>query len=190
MHAHFTEAMAWAVGRVVKGDASHRPTKVTHKSLSWQCAEHILYSGPGFIDINIARVDICYPPNFQSGGEYDLRDHALSSDKNIDYGVVHISLGIRYHEYCSNVSRTLMFNSTKAMEETYAAALTAHEAALAALVDGADLAAPFDAAKVGPLCASQADSKCEVSTYCHRGLEYSTLNTLPWYQRLLAQLMF
>ena len=56
-----------------------------------------------------------------------------------------------------------MIDPSKAMEETYAAALAAHEAALAALVHGADLAAPFDAAKASPdrggLCAATVENE-------------------------------
>ena len=58
---------------------------------------------------------------------------AVSTDKKLHYGVVHISLGARHTQYCANVGRTLMIDPAQAMEDVYAAALTAQEAAIAAL---------------------------------------------------------
>ena len=49
-----------------------------------------------------------------------------------------------------------MIDPTQEMEDVYAAALAAQEAALAALVDGADLAAPHDAAKAALVAANPA----------------------------------
>lgn len=149
-----TKAMLWAVERV-EGIINDE-TKVAHSKLSEQTEDKILDPAKqlGLKDVDAELVDICYPPIIQSGGEYELKMSAVSSDKKLHYGVVHISLGARYEQYCSNVGRTLMIDPTKAMEETYAAALAAQEAALAALVDGADLAAPFDAAKAALIAAN------------------------------------
>ena len=148
-----TKAMSWAVERVegIVNDES----KVSHSKLSEQMEDKILDpSALGMKDVEADDVDICYPPIFQSGGEYELKMSAESSEKKMHYGVVLISLGARYTQYCSNVGRTLMIDPSKSMEETYAAALAAQEAALAALVDGADLAAPFDAAKAALIAAN------------------------------------
>jgi len=44
-------------------------------------------------------VDICYPPIFQSGGEFELKLSAVSSDKRLHYSslgsVIHMSVGAR-----------------------------------------------------------------------------------------------
>jgi nucleosome binding factor SPN SPT16 subunit len=148
-----TKAMTWAVESVegIVNDES----KMAHSKLSEQCEDKILDpKALGLKDLESDDVDICYPPIFQSGGEYELKMSAVSSDKKMHYGVVLISLGARFQQYCGNVARTLMIDPSKAMEETYDAALAAQEAALAALVDGADLAAPFDAAKAALIAAN------------------------------------
>ena len=63
--------------------------------------------------LNTDFVDICYPPIVQSGGVYSLKPSALSNDENLNAGVVLCSIGARYKSYCSNVSRTFMFEPTK-----------------------------------------------------------------------------
>ena len=124
-------------------------TKVSHAKLSEECEDQILDPAKklGLKDIEADDVDICYSPIVQSGGEYELKMSAQSSDKKLHYGVVAISLGARHTQYCTNIARTLMIDPTKPMEDVYAAVLAAQEAALGALKDGADLAAPYDAAK-------------------------------------------
>ena len=142
-----TKAMGWTVERV-EGIVNDE-TKVSHAKLSEECEDQILDPAKklGLKDIEADDVDICYPPIVQSGGEYELKMSAQSSDKKLHYGVVAISLGARHTQYCTNIARTLMIDPTKPMEDVYAAVLAAQEAALGALKDGADLAAPYDAAK-------------------------------------------
>ena len=147
-----TRAMSWAVEQV-EGIVNDE-TKVMHSKLSEQLEDKILAPAElGIKDIDSDDVDICYPPIVQSGGEYELKMSAVSTDKKLHYGVVHISLGARHTQYCANVGRTLMIDPAQAMEDVYAAALTAQEAAIAALVDGADLAAPYDAARAALVAA-------------------------------------
>lgn len=141
-----TKAMSWTVDRVEA--IVNDETKVSHAKVSEECEDQILDPAKmGLKDIEADDVDICYPPIVQSGGEYELKMSAQSTDKKLHYGVIAVSLGARHTQYCANVGRTLMIDPSKAMENVYAAALAAQEAALAALVDGADLAAPHDAAK-------------------------------------------
>ena len=147
------KAMRWCVD-TIEGVVNDE-TKISHAKLSEQCEDFILEpSKLGMKDVEAEDVDICYPPILQSGGEYELKLSAQSSDKKLHYGVVTISLGARVMQYCANVARTLMIDPTKAMEDVYAAALAAQEAALKALVDGADLAAPHDAAKAALIAAN------------------------------------
>lgn len=65
--------------------------------------------------LNTDFVDICYPPIVQSGGVYSLKPSALSNDDNLDAGVVLCSIGARYKSYCSNVSRTFLFDPSRVM---------------------------------------------------------------------------
>ena len=142
-----TKAMGWTVDRVE--GVVNEETKVSHAKLSEECEDAILDPAKklGLKDIEADDVDICYPPILQSGGEYELKMSAQSTDKKLHYGVVAISLGARHTQYCANIARTLMIDPTESMESVYAAVLAAQEAALGALKDGADLAAPYDAAK-------------------------------------------
>lgn len=60
-------------------------------------------------------------------------------------GVIVVMLGTRYQNYCANVSRTYLINPSKAQEGQYAALLKAHEAAVAALKEGAPAKAAVEA---------------------------------------------
>jgi nucleosome binding factor SPN SPT16 subunit len=55
----------------------------------------------------------CYPPIIQSGGKYDLKPSAMSDTNFLHDAVVVCSLGVRYHNYCSNLSRTFLVNPEK-----------------------------------------------------------------------------
>lgn len=69
-------------------------------------------------DLN--QLEWCYSPTVQSGGDYDLRPSAVSTDKElVGDGVILISLGLRYKSYCSNIGRTFLFNSTAKIENNY-----------------------------------------------------------------------
>ena len=62
-----------------------------------------------------------YPP-CQSGGQYDLKVSASSSDEPLCYesmGAILCSIGARYSSYCSNISRTYLIDATPAQETAY-----------------------------------------------------------------------
>lgn len=63
--------------------------------------------------LNTDFVDICYPPIIQSGGVFSLKPSAISSDENLDSGIILCSLGARYKSFCSNIGRTFMIDPTK-----------------------------------------------------------------------------
>jgi hypothetical protein len=86
------------------------------------------------------------PKKPKPGGRYDLKLSASSDDAPLHPGVIVVSLGARYASYCANVGRTYLINPSKVMEAQYGALLAAHDAAVAALVDGAPCSAPYDAA--------------------------------------------
>jgi nucleosome binding factor SPN SPT16 subunit len=60
------------------------------------------------VKLKAGNVDIAYPPIIQSGGAYDLRVSAQSSDKPLSYDVIVCQLGARYQQYCANVARTYL----------------------------------------------------------------------------------
>ena len=141
-----SKAMSWLVEYVE--EIVNDNQRVSHAKLSEQCEDKILEPEKlGIRDMDADDVDICYPPIIQSGGEYELKMSAQSSEKKLHYSVVHLSVGARHMQYCANVGRTMMIDPSKQMEAVYAAAVAAQEAAISALVDGADLAAPYDAAR-------------------------------------------
>ena len=73
----------------------------------------------------------------ESGGKYLLSHSQLSNDDTMDYGVIICQVGARYASYCSNIGRTFFVNPTKEKQEKYAIILSAHTAAIKAMVDGA-----------------------------------------------------
>lgn len=82
----------------------------------------------------------------QSGGEYSLKLSVQSTATPLKYDVILCGIGARYSMYCANVARTVLVDPNKQQEEEYKALLAAQEAAIAALVEGASLAAPVEAA--------------------------------------------
>lgn len=66
------------------------------------------------------QVDWCYSPIVQSGGEYDLKPSALSTENRfVGDGAIISSLGLRYKNYCSNIARTFLIDPTLEMEANY-----------------------------------------------------------------------
>ncbi|RLV90278.1 FACT complex subunit SPT16 [Spathaspora sp. JA1] len=62
----------------------------------------------------------CYSPIVQSGGEYDLKPSAVSTESMlIGDGVILSSIGLRYKSYCSNVARTFLIDPTSEIEANY-----------------------------------------------------------------------
>ena len=117
-----SKAMSWLVERVE--EIVNDNQKISHAKLSEQCEDKILEPIKlGIQDLDGDDVDICYPPIIQSGGEYELKMSAESSEKKLHYGVVHLSVGARHMQYCANVGRTMMIDPSRQMEAVYAAAL-------------------------------------------------------------------
>lgn len=71
-------------------------------------------------DFDLEQIDWCYSPIVQSGGEYDLKPSALSSEKRfVGDGVIIASLGLRYKNYCSNIARTYLIDPTPEVSANY-----------------------------------------------------------------------
>lgn len=71
-------------------------------------------------DFDQELVEWCYSPIVQSGGAYELKPNAISSeDRLIGDGVILSSIGLRYKSYCSNLARTFLIDPTPEMELNY-----------------------------------------------------------------------
>ncbi|XP_073149297.1 FACT complex subunit SPT16 [Henckelia pumila] len=113
--------------------------KVKHSSLMDDTEKVILDPKKIKVKLKSDNVDICYPPIFQSGGEFDLRPSASSNDENLFYdstSVIICAIGSRYNSYCSNVARTFLIDANPVQSKAYEVLLKAHEAAIAALKPG------------------------------------------------------
>ena len=119
---------------------------ISHEKLAMQIEEII--ENPSKIKLKVPQehVQICYFPIVQSGGNYDIRLSASSSDKTLKYDIVIVSFGARYQLYCSNVSRTFLIDPPKQVSETYELLLSVHEECLKAMVPGQNLKSVYHAA--------------------------------------------
>ncbi|XP_073045483.1 FACT complex subunit SPT16 [Primulina eburnea] len=113
--------------------------KVTHSSLMDDTEKVILEPARIKVKLKAENVDICYPPIFESGGEFDLRPSASSNDENLFYdstSVIICAIGSQYNSYCSNVARTVLIDANPVQSKAYEVLLKAHDAAIAALKPG------------------------------------------------------
>ncbi|KAE8678035.1 FACT complex subunit SPT16 [Hibiscus syriacus] len=123
--------------------------KITHAALMDETEKAIVNPQLAKVKLKPENVDICYPPIFQSGGEFDLRPSAASNDENLYYdsaSVILCAVGTRYNSYCSNLARTILIDATPLQNKAYGVLLKAHEAAIGALKPGRKFSAAFQAA--------------------------------------------
>ncbi|KAK6777074.1 hypothetical protein RDI58_023791 [Solanum bulbocastanum] len=123
--------------------------KVTHSLLMDDTEKAILEPAKIKVKLKAENVDICYPPIFQSGGNFDLRPSATSNDEQLYYdsaSVIICAVGSRYNSYCSNVARTFLIDSTSTQNKAYEVLLKAHEAAIGALKPGNKLSSVYQTA--------------------------------------------
>ncbi|KAJ8771821.1 hypothetical protein K2173_026998 [Erythroxylum novogranatense] len=122
---------------------------VSHSSLMDETEKAILEPSRIKVKLKAENVDICYPPIFQSGGEFDLKPSAASNDENLYYdstSVIICAIGSRYNSYCSNVARTFLIDANSTQSKAYEVLLKAHEAAINALKSGNKVSAVYQAA--------------------------------------------
>ncbi|PQQ10285.1 FACT complex subunit SPT16-like isoform X1 [Prunus yedoensis var. nudiflora] len=93
--------------------------KVSHSSLMDDTEKAILEPARIKVKLKAENVDICYPPIFQSGGEFDLKPSASSNDENLCYDL---------------------------LSKAYEVLLKAQEAAISNLKSGNKLSAAYQAA--------------------------------------------
>lgn len=113
--------------------------KVSHSSLMDDTEKVILEPAKIKVKLKADNVDICYPPIFQSGGEFDLKPSAASNDNNLYYdstSVIICAIGSRYNSYCSNVARTFLIDANPLQSKAYEVLLKAQGAAINALRPG------------------------------------------------------
>lgn len=123
--------------------------KVSHSSLMDETEKAILEPARIKVKLKADNVDICYPPIFQSGGEFDLKPSASSNDNYLHYdstSVIICAIGSRYNSYCSNVARTFLIDANAVQSKAYEVLLKAHEAAISALKSGNKVSAVYAAA--------------------------------------------
>ncbi|KAH7542906.1 FACT complex subunit SPT16 [Ziziphus jujuba] len=123
--------------------------KVTHSALMDETEKAILEPSKAGARLKAENVDICYPPIFQSGGQFDLRPSAASNDELLYYdsaSVIICAVGARYNSYCCNVARTYLIDANPLQSKAYGVLLKAHEATISELKPGNKVSAAYQAA--------------------------------------------
>ncbi|KAJ3025663.1 UNVERIFIED_CONTAM: FACT complex subunit spt16 [Siphonaria sp. JEL0065] len=116
--------------------------KVSHEALSLQTEDVLLNekkrSKMRFTkEAQLDSAEWCYTPIIQSGGNYDLKPSAQSDKTPLHDGTIICSLGVRYKNYCSNISRTFFINPEKLKEKNYIFLYELQSHVLSLLKDGA-----------------------------------------------------
>ncbi|KAG9151828.1 hypothetical protein Leryth_002106 [Lithospermum erythrorhizon] len=123
--------------------------KTSHSSLMDDTEKVILEPAKIKVKLKADNIDICYPPIFQSGGEFDLKPSASSNDSNLYYdstSVIICAVGSRYNSYCSNVARTFLIDANPMQIKAYEVLLKSHEAAISALKPGSKASLAYQSA--------------------------------------------
>lgn len=84
-------------------------------------------------------MESCFAPIIQSGGSYDLRASAVSNDANLSSDIVICSLGARYKNYCSNISRTFIVDAPPRVDSVYKTLLKLYSKCLESMIVGKEL---------------------------------------------------
>ena len=88
-------------------------------------------------DFDLNNLDWCYKPIIQSNGKYELKFSVESTNDKLSGPVIMASLGLRYSNYCSSLSRTFLIAPSKEMEKNYEFLFSLQEHIFAILKDGA-----------------------------------------------------
>ncbi|KAI3882641.1 hypothetical protein MKX03_000081 [Papaver bracteatum] len=127
--------------------------KVTHLSLMEDTEMAVLATAKVKVKLKADNVDICYPPVFQCGGEFDLRPSASSNEEACIriQQVIICAVGSCYNSYCLNVARTFLIDANpidaNAMQsKAYGVLLKAQDAAIGALKAGSKVSVAYEAA--------------------------------------------
>jgi len=93
-------------------------------------------------------IEPCYDPVLQSGGSYNLKPSASTQDTQLHYesGTVLMSVGFRFRNYCTNLSRTFFFNASEEQRKNYKILLHVYKAILNKLKHGVRLCDVWESA--------------------------------------------
>lgn len=91
-------------------------------------------------------LDICHQPIIQSGGVYNLKPSAISSDANLKLDLIICSLGIRYDNYCASLARTFFVNPSIYQQKCYSILADIESEVIKCLIPGAVLGNVYDRA--------------------------------------------
>jgi len=121
--------------------------KITHAQLSDRFEEIFKKTSRAYIEVpEGGSYGFCYRPIVQSGGDYDLRLEAKSTDQYISDDVIVVSLGAHCEGYCCNLARTYLFNASKDVQDIYSILLEVRDVCLAAMVPGKALKSVYASA--------------------------------------------
>eukprot|EP00935_MAST-01C_sp_MAST-1C-sp1_P000632 g632.t1 len=114
--------------------------KVTHENLANEL-ENSATDDPKKYKVNCEAgdIDVCYTPIIQSGGKYKLKYSAQSSEEQLKFDVIMCSVGLRFKNYCSNVTRTYFIDPVKSVELKYATLLDMQQRCIECIKPGMKL---------------------------------------------------
>uniref|UniRef100_A0A1L8E2L1 FACT complex subunit n=1 Tax=Nyssomyia neivai TaxID=330878 RepID=A0A1L8E2L1_9DIPT len=118
--------------------------KVKHTKLA-EGVEGAIANKKYVTGVDASQVDVCYPPIIQSGGNYSLKYSALSDKNYLHFGAIVCSLGARYKNYCSNITRTLLVNPSDEVQNNYNFLIDLEEEILRKLTPGEKLCDVYEA---------------------------------------------
>lgn len=122
-------------------------TQVSHSSLAKKVESIILDPAKINIKITADTVESCFEPIIQSGGKYDLKLSASSNTDNLSANVIICSLGARYKNYCSAMSRTFLVDPPAKVEKLYTILIALYNKCLEQMINGNDLKSVYEEAK-------------------------------------------
>jgi nucleosome binding factor SPN SPT16 subunit len=121
-------------------------TSISHEALAQKLDDMI--EDPSKIGLKLPKDDVasCYFPIVQSGGIYDMKVSAMSDTNALSFDIILISLGARYQNYCSTLSRTFLVDPPRSVSEHYELLTQLHDACQRAMRPGKPLKAVHKAA--------------------------------------------
>ncbi|CDO70740.1 hypothetical protein BN946_scf184798.g55, partial [Trametes cinnabarina] len=133
-----------------------REAKISHETFAAQIEGRIGYGegdkakgpdmkvwskGRGLNEVDWEATEFCYPPIIQSPSTstgYDLSPTAESSQDDISHkGVVLVSVGMRYKNYCANLGRSFIVDPSKEQEAIYSLLVSLQSEILSRMKEGA-----------------------------------------------------
>eukprot|EP00981_Chlorochromonas_danica_P000694 scaffold147_cov164-Ochromonas_danica.AAC.11 len=128
-------------------NALDNDTKISHKDLAKKVEDIILDPSKIGLKLSANTVESCYDPIIQSGGKYDIKLSAVSDGDNLSSNVILCSLGARYRNYCSTLSRTFLVDAPPKIEKTYGTLIGLYNACLEKMVIGNELKDVYEGAR-------------------------------------------